>query len=73
MALRGKYSKEEFSWVVMVEHIYLIVPELWRLRHEGGGLRPTWATQRNPASQTKDFLFFFDSAGDQVQSPVHAR
>jgi hypothetical protein len=38
MSLKGKYSKEKFSQVVMVE--LTIVPELWRPRHEGGGVRP---------------------------------
>lgn len=66
--MKGKYSKEKFSQVVMVE--LTIVPELWRPRHEGGGVRPAWATQRNPASQAK--VFFFGSAGDQAQSLVPA-
>lgn len=38
MALRGKHSKEMFSQAAVVKHT--VVPELWRLRCEGGGLRP---------------------------------
>lgn len=68
MALRGKYSKDKFSQVVRVD--LTIVPELWRLRHDGGGVRPAWETQ-NPASQTNVFLV--GSAGDRAQSPVPGR
>lgn len=32
MALRGKYNKDKFSQLVMVD--LTIVPELWRLRHD---------------------------------------
>lgn len=38
MALRGKLGKEMFSQAAVVKHT--VVPELWRLRCEGGGLRP---------------------------------